>query len=150
MLLNRVLPLVGASPCCQSCHNFGIVFLNIPCLLLAKPPQSSEKYKGCQANQALYNYSLESKQESAFYGKEVCERVNRLPTDLEVTKGTIFQQAENWRTKTKQYFTYINVRPSSLVLSSEKKTDMLMIMPAEIFCSLDSLSQSQREQIFYS
>lgn len=34
----------------QACHIFGIVISHIPCLLLAKPPQSNEKYKGCQAN----------------------------------------------------------------------------------------------------
>lgn len=37
-------------PWCQARHIFGIVISNIPCLLLAKPPQSNEKYKGCRAN----------------------------------------------------------------------------------------------------
>lgn len=35
---------------CQARHIFGIVISDIPRLLLAKPPQSNEKYKGCQAN----------------------------------------------------------------------------------------------------
>lgn len=45
-----VFAFAATCPRCQACHIFGIVIANIPCLLLAKPPQSNEKYKGCQAN----------------------------------------------------------------------------------------------------